>query len=357
MANKSVKAFEKDTVEQRLDSLQRFLSAVVEHPVLSKSPVLGAFLTEEKLDSVRDQFDSQYLQMKHGFLSTNFSMDAIENFDIKDLLTETGTLKSSIGLKYHKFSIETEEMLKTSEGVYSRLKPLCLELSDSMGRSAEILQRITAELNIAIEANSKFNKNVHQGQWADLGLVLKDFSSSFEQWAHQMSNNALLSKEQLYKTFKYARKEYEASIKVIEMRNAAGQGYFSAIRSLNEIKDRMLAGDPSKWDLDFTAAKIAPEELKKNPVVAKHLLMPGKRELVHKMRLAFGYFNELMVKEISDLGRNQAVKFARALGNFSAERGEVIDVERKSLDSLQEKLRHAIPVLLSGQSVVETPSS
>ena len=61
MARKTVKSFEKDFLDSRFDSMQKFLRAVCDHPVLRKSPAVVAFLkseTQEKYNQARAAIDS-----------------------------------------------------------------------------------------------------------------------------------------------------------------------------------------------------------------------------------------------------------------------------------------------------------
>ena len=180
----------------------------------------------------------------------------------------------------------------------------------------------------------------------ELGKVFADMNDSLEQWFHQTNNNAILTREQLFKSFKYARKECDAGLEVLRTRNIAGQGYFAAVRTINEQKDKLITNnDPSKWDLDFSASKFKPNELLNDPKVVKHLMLSSKKEGINKMRSVFGYFNDLMISELTTLGRTQALRLARGLGNWSTERVEIIDSEKRSLETLQTKLRQLIPNL------------
>lgn len=358
MAKKSVRNFDKDFLENRQDTLQRFLTSVCAHRVLGSSPALAAFLTASTLA----EFDLQKAAVesnaaKHSFLTANFTLSGFKDFKLEAIPSESGEVRARLGLSLHRFSVESEKMFRGSEAVYNRLKEVCTELAESMDKSTGLLKQVEEEVNKLKTINEEFNMQVTESKWTDYGDVLSDMSNSMKMWSLQMANNSLLVKEHLFKAFKYARKECEAGLEVLRTRNIAGQGYFQAIRGLNETKDALLKGEPGRWDLDpvATAAKIRPESLLQNPIVAKHLMMPAARESVKNMGIAFGYLNDLMVSEVDELGRAQAVRLARGLGNWSTERAEVLESEQRSLKALMAKLRKEIPVIEAGETPAESP--
>ena len=344
--------------------MQKFLRAVCDHPVLRKSPAVVAFLkseTQDKYNQARPAIDSQV--PSYVFLTSNFSFEPFQNFKLDSLKTPTGEAKSRVSKNVHRYSVETERMLKSSEASYSRLKTLSLELISNLEKTGTTLAQITEEVKNLEEINAAYNTNVPEGKWTELGKVFTDMRGSLEQWHQQTVNNANLTREQLFKSFKYARKECEAGLEVLRTRNIAGQGYFAAVESINDQKEKLLASkDPSKWDLDFSASKFKPNELLNNREVVKHLMLSSKKETVNKMRSVLGYFNDLMVSELSTLGRTQALRLARGLGNWSTERVEIIDSEKRSLEALQAKLRQVIPQLstksesVSAAQAVEQPA-
>ena len=129
MARKSVKSFEKEFLDSRFDSMQKFLRAVCDHPILRKSPAVVAFLkseTQDKYNQAKTVIDNQV--PPYLFLTSNYSLEPFENFRLDSLRTPTGEASSRISRNIHKYSVETEKMLKSSEVSYSRLKSLSLEL-------------------------------------------------------------------------------------------------------------------------------------------------------------------------------------------------------------------------------------
>lgn len=91
----------------------------------------------------------------------------------------------------------------------------------------------------------------------------------------------------------------------------------------------MLAtNDPNKWEINFQEVKIAPDELAKNKLIAKSLMMPQQNAIMNEMKSIFGYFNHMMVKELSSFCNARAKRYILSLNNFCSEQSEIIHVVR-----------------------------
>ena len=134
-------------------------------------------------------------------------------------------------------------------------------------------------------------------------------------------------KNHLISTFDYSIKEYEAIQELIKTRNDAGQEYYRSAQNLDAYKDKLLAtNDPNKWEINFQEVKIAPDELAKNKLIAKSLMMPHQNAIMNEMKSIFGYFNHMMVKELSSFCNSRAKRYILSLNNFCSEQSEIIHV-------------------------------
>jgi hypothetical protein len=109
------------------------------------------------------------------------------------------------------------------------------------------------------------------------------------------------------------------------MRNDAGQEYYRSAQTLDAYKDKLLAiNDPNKWEINFQEVRISPDELAKNKLIAKSLMLPQQNTIMSEMKNIFGYFNHMMVKELSNLSNSRAKRYIRSLNNFCSEQSEII---------------------------------
>lgn len=79
-------------------------------------------------------------------------------------------------------------------------------------------------------------------------------------------------------------------------------------------KDKLfLAGDYTKWEIDFNEVGLTPEDVTKNKKVAKMLMLPNQTIILKQMQKFFGYMNVQMLEQTEFLGLKQAKRYVRAL--------------------------------------------
>ena len=352
---KSIKKYEKDFLESRFDGLQKFLNTIAEHPELLRSPALVGFL--KLIDSTQFQEFKNEIDATlppFDFIPKHLSLEAFEGFSSKCLRSISGVCRVRLNKDLHQYSVQAENMLNASEESYDRLKKLSLELCKGLEKVSCTLASMAEEIRELETINRNFNETVDEGKWSDVGSLYNDLNERINCWGHQIEKTSLIVKEHLFKTFKYSRKECEAAIQMINIRNECGQAYFGAVKHLSEEKDLLLdKKDPSKWRLDpkVSNEKIAPEDLLKNRNLAKHFMMPEKREALNQMRLTFGFLNELMVKEMTWLGGYKAMRYAKSIGNMNTERIEILDEERRASHVILERIKSQLPILVEQMSL------
>ena len=135
----------------------------------------------------------------------------------------------------------------------------------------------------------------------------------------------MLVKQHLIGTFDFSLKEYESIQELIKVRNDAGQEYYRSAQNLDAHKEKLLTlNDPSKWEINFQEAKMSPDELSKNKMIAKSLMLPKENSIMNEMKNIFGYFNHMMVKEMQNLSNSRAKRYIRSLNTFCSEQSEII---------------------------------
>jgi len=114
---------------------------------------------------------------------------------------------------------------------------------------------------------------------------------------------------------------------LISTRNQAGQEFYKTSQDLEAYKDKLLQNpDPSKWGINFSEVKMAPEEIAKNKLIAKSLMLPQQNQIMLEMKNIFGYFNHTMVKELTYMADSRAKRYIRSLNNFCSAQAESLAV-------------------------------
>jgi hypothetical protein len=121
-------------------------------------------------------------------------------------------------------------------------------------------------------------------------------------------------------------------IDLIRTRNQAGQEFYKTSQDLEAYKDKLLQSpDPSKWGINFAEVKMTPEEVSKNKLIAKSLMLPQQNQIMLEMKNIFGYFNHTMVKELTYMSNSRAKRYIRSLNNFCSAQAESLSVVRSGL--------------------------
>jgi hypothetical protein len=101
---------------------------------------------------------------------------------------------------------------------------------------------------------------------------------------------------------------------ILKLRNNAAQEYFRYWVDLEGKKDKLfIAGDPTKWEIDFNEVGLTPEDVTKNKKVAKMLMLPQHTGILKQMQKFFGYMNVQMLEQTEYLGLKQSKRYVRAL--------------------------------------------
>lgn len=328
-ASKSgAKNFEKDYLEKRLDVLQKFLNALCEHDELRSSPYFSAFLKfshEGQFDMLKEELDKKVSITSN--LKENFSKKLFEGskpLKITEFRNKDGQVKCRIAKHLRDYAVNADELRKQAAEKYDNMKEICKELVKDVDKTVETVNKLCDQLTTLSNLHKKFNDVAKEGKWELMQKIYDIMSHSLQKWGGGMKKNVGLVEEHLFKTFKYSRKEYDPMNEIIEMRNLSGEEYYKAAQDLEERKSKILLNpDPNSWGIDFKAAKMTPEAVSRNKLIAKSLMFPAQTSVLNEMKSVFGYFNHMMVQELSFLANSRTKRYIRAMNNFCSDEAEI----------------------------------
>lgn len=126
---------------------------------------------------------------------------------------------------------------------------------------------------------------------------------------------------------------------VMKSRNQVCQQYYNSFHELDTYKDKLLqSGNPSQWGINFEQIKLTPEEVAKNKIVAKSLMLPSQNNVLREMKFIFGYFNNTLVKEITHMGDARAKRYILALSSLITEKTDMIVTQQNLFKHLKDVL-------------------
>lgn len=337
------RSFEKEFLDKRFETLQKFVTAVCEHEELKSSIYFSAFIKfadHKQFTQMREEFDKAYSVT--SCLKDNYSKKLFEGpkpVRLSDFKSKEGLVRSRITKDLREYSIQSEDLQKNCIPVYSALKDLCNELSVDINKTSDTIIRVCDQLNQLSLIHKRFNDNVQEGKWDLMQKLYDIMSHNLQKWSTILRKNSTVVQEHLMKTFKYSKKEYESVTDLIRTRNQAGQEYYKTSQVLEAQKEKMLqSNDPNQWGINFEQVKMTPEEVSKNKLIAKNLMLPVQNQVMNEMKNIFGYFNHMMVKELSYLANARSKRYIRALSNLCAEEVDMLENQTSLFNNLKNSL-------------------
>ena len=352
------RSFEKEFLDQRHDMLQKFLTLVSEHDELRASIYFSAFLKFSDGDHwtmMRDEMEKAFSTTSG--LKDNYTKKLFEGSKpvrVADFKTLSGTAHCRISKQLRDFAVNSEELQRNAYPMYSKLEDLTEELKRDIEKLVETIARLCDQFKQLSDVHKKFNDTTNEGKW-DLPQKLYDvMNQSLARWGVSIRKNTNVITEHMTKTFRFSKMEYDSMTELIRVRNIAGQEYYKSLQNLDAQKERiLLIPDPLRWEINYAQVKLTPEDVAKDKVLARSLMMPKETQVIQEMKNVFGYLNCLMVQELSLLANSRTKRYITAMNNFCSEQVEILEGQSTVFTNLKNNL-FAIYELLPEVKQLET---
>ncbi len=124
MRDSSQAGLDKDTLDRTIEILQLFIDGVLESEILRSSPYLLNFLScVEETDWIKKKEEFDKTVKKTSGIATNYSRKLFENknpLKVEDFESLDGILQCRITNNLKDYSVELDELVKTSEPLYKK---------------------------------------------------------------------------------------------------------------------------------------------------------------------------------------------------------------------------------------------
>lgn len=340
------KNLDREFLDNRLETLKRFLVSCLDHPVLRTSEALDMFLRQDDADKfIKKKLSFQNEKPFYHFLTTAYKeKDFTEEFQFVGIPTVSGLMRSQASDKLKNYSVEVEKTLTEQKTSYVKIKENVVKACQEMETVAQTLEVIEKELKVLEKSSNDFISKLHSNGspsdwtygWGDLANNHRSLSEVFSGLKWQMEGLKRSLKGTLYPEIKYSKKECEAGIEVIKYRNQSAQAYFAAYDGLKKKKDQLIAtGDKTKWSLPTEASKYTKDELMKEQSAVRYHLMSTAAEAktLRQMKHSFGYLNMNMVKEISNSMIRKSRRELKSICGFCTERVELLNQDTQKMEA------------------------
>ena len=338
------KNLDKEFLENRLETLKRFLATCLDHPILRTSEVLEMFLNEDDGNKfTKRKLAFQNEKPFYHFLTSQYKdKDFTQDFKFVRIPTLTGVIRTQGSEKLKNYSVEVEKVLNEQKNSYVKIKENLLKANQELQQASDTIELVEKELKQLEKSSNDFQIRLRSSDcpsdwtygWADLANTHRTIAESFGGLKWQLEGLRRSLRSSVYPEIKFSKKECEAGLEIVRYRNQAAQSYFFYYETLKKKKDALIAtGDRNKWDLPAEAQGYTKEQLSKEPGALRQHLLRNESKVVKQMKYSYGFLNMAMVKEISGSMVRKAQREITALCGFNSERIELLKQDHKKSET------------------------
>lgn len=167
------------------------------------------------------------------------------------------------------------KFVSTCTETFKAVESLCADISghlESAGELAEKLSRYVGK--VAVDYADFFDHN-KIAPVDDLTTLLESASTCLAELGGQFKKNSEVFETDLQRLFKFASLENQGLQSIIEQRNSFTEVYEEAKLALERKKASLMdQQDLRRWGIDPKKLKVDPQELLKNPSLARKYMLP-----------------------------------------------------------------------------------
>ena len=149
IARKQIQNFETEFLENRYDSLNKFIQTLSQHSILKHSPHYEAFVNLEdqsKFEKARKKIDAE--PCIYSSLSKDFSLPVFSaGFKSASLKTKEGEYTAKISKDLHAFTMDTEKYFRACDPVLQKLKSQFVEINNLFEKVSVVYGNISNEMS------------------------------------------------------------------------------------------------------------------------------------------------------------------------------------------------------------------
>ncbi len=281
MANKSgttQNKFDPSLITGRLETMQEFISAVVDSPLFVSSYSVLSFITDSDANFAKHKKDADKLAVSnpntaliYGINKKTFS--GKQSIKLENFWTSDGQISSVISPQLKIFSSSFKDALKDLIPLFGKCRENSLHLIDSViaaGSASDKLADNLKEVSIVIK---KFNDSLNtEGleKWSSLEQIYSNLGETFKKNSQAFAKMSVSLTDSLSRAMKYSKKEAQGLEELLKKRDEASSFMFRSYFDLELKKDKLFKPtETSKIHFDLDAAKLPKEELLQHKPIAK----------------------------------------------------------------------------------------
>lgn len=307
--------FNEAYISKRMRTLEKFLTFLVQDPLIRNSQILYDFLTIGN--------EEEFTKKKNAYAKVK---PPVEFNDMKSL---SGTLNINVSNEKEILLTNIKDNSNINEITLKKLIVSYKALNNELNVVSNRLSELSELWNQLYQTSEKYIDNTYVTQAYKL---MSDFMKKFSENNRKQAN---LMNIEVREYFKFIKKEYhcmkELSLKVEVQKN----NFYKSQEKLMSRKDELFRkGDITKWELDPND-QVDKNAIVSNKDLAFEKMLPKDTEILKMLKYNYGFYLNRIKEEYQRLrdlnGQNHSFavsvycqKHARLFADLQATLGEII---------------------------------
>lgn len=177
---------EKEFLDRRSDTLQKFLAAICDHEELRCSIYFSAFVKfcdKDHFDQMKEQFLKEYSAT--SCLKENYSKKLFEGrkpVKLSDFRTKAGVVRSRITKELRDYAANSEDLQKNCQQAYERMLDTCNELMKDFEKVSDSISKLCDQANYLSLVHKRFNDQCTEGKWTLMQKMYESMGANLAKW-------------------------------------------------------------------------------------------------------------------------------------------------------------------------------
>jgi hypothetical protein len=315
-------------VDYKENFIQNFFDRLLDMKIIRESESLKIFIDDYKFSNIKakeikniNSVMKQKMQKLHenpqlgSFFKKN---EEVYNRLLKDIFSdyekqkENSSYFSAIFKHLDNYSIENSKS-------FSKLKHLSYQLSDLLGKTAEIVHRIAGVFNkFVIDSNSLYKK-INFNRNEEVELIHKKLKVGIYEWGSQLLTQKKFVIDNLASFFHFKKHEYKTFSELLNLKMTLSAESEKSMEELNAKKLKLFQSkDIKKWQINQNQiGNININEMFQNFDMVKDYMIPDESATFYKERDLNKFLNKHLLFEFLNFYTNSQFYFETNFSEFT----------------------------------------
>ena len=287
--------FDEAFLRKRSRKFEKFLSYLINDPILKHMEIVHDFLSVEK--------DQDFQKKKKNYDKKKASSK------INDFYTLDGKANIEITKEKEKFFNNIKENANSNENILKKINSTIVSLKDDLINASNKLKDISKNWgkmkNLAVIVNEK----------DDVIKSYEELCSMFDNLSFYVSKQNYIIFIYLREYFKYVKNNYHSMKELISAGESIKNNFYKSLKHLKSKKEDLFKKPDSfnKWELDPKDNTINKSEIKTNKSLAFEKMLYSETNGVNKQKQIYGFYLNRVIAEYDRMKKVNAERHLKTV--------------------------------------------